>query len=226
MQKKTQPTTLRASILASSEQYSFSAELHSRYEQLRPAIQARLREFAHVPPSQYFYELCFCLCTPQSKAEHAHAAVTQLQERDFERVGFDPTPLLAHKAHYIRFHNTKARRLLAARQQWQQIASVLASRASSQEQRDWLAEHINGFGLKEASHFLRNIGHKNLPILDRHTLKHLLRCGVFTELPNVGTRARYLEAAEGFMRFADHVGIPLDELDLLFWAMEAGLVLK
>jgi N-glycosylase/DNA lyase len=226
MQKKIRHNTLRTSILEPSEQYNFSAELRRRYKELRPTIQARLEEFARVPPSQYFYELCFCLCTPQSKAEHAYAVVAQLQERDFERVGFDPTPLLAHKAHYIRFHNTKARRLLAVRQQWQQIASVLTSRTSSQAQRDWLAEHINGFGLKEASHFLRNIGHRNLPILDRHTLKHLLRCGVFTELPNVGTRARYLDAADGFTRFAAHICIPLDELDLLFWAMEAGLVLK
>jgi N-glycosylase/DNA lyase len=37
--------------------------------------------------------------------------------------------------------------------------------------REKVAELIKGIGYKEASHFLRNIGYRNLAIIDRHYLK-------------------------------------------------------
>jgi N-glycosylase/DNA lyase len=203
-----------------------SDELRIEFQRLQPLIIARLQDFAAVKPEQYFYEMCFCVCTPQSKAENADVVAKLLQERDFQGAGFDPTPILRDKTHYIRFHNTKARRLLQVRQQWPDIASVLASAASAEHKRDWLAENVDGFGYKEAAHFLRNIGYRNVPILDRHILKHLAHCGVFAEIPNIATKARYLAAGEAFKQFGEHVGISMDELDLFFWAMEAGLILK
>jgi N-glycosylase/DNA lyase len=204
----------------------FSRELRIEFERLQPLIIARLQDFANVKPEEYFYELCFCICTPQSKAEHADAVAKLLQAQNFYGTGFDPTPLLRDKTHYIRFHNTKAMRLLRVRQQWPEIASLLVSGTSSEEKRDWLAENVDGFGYKEAAHFLRNIGYRNLPILDRHILKHLVACGVFNELPMISTKARYMAAGEAFKTFGQHVGISMDELDLFFWALEAGLILK
>lgn len=209
-----------------SNKYIFTDDDHKRFAELRPQILARLEDFCRVPPEQRFYELCYCLCTPQSKAENANAAVTILQERDFERTGFNPVSILRDKAHYIRFHETKALRLLKAREEWLYIASVLDSSLNDEQKREWLVENVDGMSWKEASHYLRNIGYRNLAILDRHTLKHLVRCGVFAEVPNIAGKARYLDAGEGFKKFAAHVGIPMDELDLYFWASEAGLILK
>ncbi len=206
--------------------YNFPQPLRKEFQRLKPAIKSRLEDFRAVPTTEYFYEMCFCLCTPQSKAEHADIVVKLLKQGDFHRTGFDPMPLLRDPAHYIRFHTTKAKRLLAAREQWSETSFILASNKTAEEKREWLAENINGFGWKEASHYLRNIGYRNLPILDRHILKHLVRCGVFPEVPSIGTRKRYFEAAGAFQRFADDIGIPLDEVDLFFWALEAGLVLK
>lgn len=206
--------------------YSFSDEDRERFNALRPAIQERLEDFRRVPPTQRFYELCYCLCTPQSKAENADAVVKILQERDFERVGFYPVAILRDKAHYIRFHETKAKRLVKAREEWLNIAQILDSGMNDEEKREWLVENVDGMSWKESSHYLRNIGYRNLAILDRHTLKHLVRCGVFPEVPNIAGKARYLAAGEDFKRFAEYVGIPMDELDLYFWASEAGLILK
>jgi len=89
-----------------------------------------------------------------------------------------------------------------------------------------LNQNVNGIGRKESAHFLRNIGYNNLAILDRHILKHLVTCGVFDEIPNISTKSRYDNVSNEFMKFADSVGIPMDELDLLFWAEEAGEMLK
>ena len=149
-----------------------------------------------------------------------------LQERDFERMGFNPVSILRDKAHYIRFHETKAVRLMKARDEWLGIASILDSGLNDEQKREWLVENVDAMSWKEAAHYLRNIGYRNLAILDRHTLKHLVRCGVFAEVPNIAGKARYLATGEGFKKFADHVEIAMDELDLYFWASEAGLILK
>jgi N-glycosylase/DNA lyase len=97
---------------------------------------------------------------------------------------------------------------------------------NDEQKREWLVENVDGMSWKEASHYLRNIGYRNLAILDRHTLKHLVRCGVFDDVPNIAGKSRYLAAGEGFKTFAAWVGVPMDELDLFFWASEAGLILK
>jgi N-glycosylase/DNA lyase len=209
--------------------YHFPDEARAAFEALRPTIQARLEEFARVPRSEYFYELCFCLCTPQSKAEHAAAVIAKLKSQNFQQYGNDPTAVLRNQQHYIRFHHTKAARLLAMREQWDDIMSIIDASAyccSSEEKRDWLVEHVNGLSYKEASHFLRNIGYRNLPILDRHILKHLVRWGVFDAIPSIAGRKRYLAVGQEFRRFADTIEIPMDELDLFFWASETGIVLK
>jgi N-glycosylase/DNA lyase len=80
--------------------------------------------------------------------------------------------------------------------------------------------------MKEASHFLRNIGVRGLAILDRHIFRHLIRLQVIRAMPKSLTKKRYLSIEKKWHRFADDVGISLDELDLLFWSMETGEIRK
>ena len=90
----------------------------------------------------------------------------------------------------------------------------------------WLVETVNGLGWKEASHFLRNIGYRNLGILDRHILKNLRYHGVLFRIPETLTLKRYRLIEKKFQRFAEEIGISLNELDLLFWSRETGSILK
>ena len=63
--------------------------------------------------------------------------------------------------------------------------------------RDWLVNEVKGYGFKEASHFLRNIGlGEDLAILDRHILKNLARVGVIDEVPSSMTEKNYKEIEE------------------------------
>ncbi len=197
-----------------------------KYEKLNPLIKQRLYDFKNVSESKYFYELCFCICTPQSRASSALAVQLELEKIDFKNNDIDPTPLLRNNNNYIRFHNQKSKRLLLIKSQWADIKRILDSDLSGNEKREWLNQNVNGIGRKESAHFLRNIGYNNLAILDRHILKHLVTCGVFDEIPNISTKYRYDNVSNEFMKFADSVGIPMDELDLLFWAEEAGEILK
>lgn len=201
-------------------------ELPRLFAERRAAIQERLTEFANVPRSEYFYELVYCLLTPQSSAVNAGKAVRLLREHDLLHRDVDPEPLLHQKDFYIRFHKTKAKHLLGIKCQLETIVLHLANGSSDCELREWLIGNVRGLGWKEASHFLRNVGHRDLAILDRHILKNLVRFGVIRRLPKTLTPKRYRSIEKRFLAFAREVGISMDELDLLFWSMETGEILK
>lgn len=202
------------------------AYLHQAYAERKDAIAARLQDFRAIPPERWFYELCYCLCTPQSKAVHAAAVVAQLQAADFEGRAFDPTPLLRDPAHYIRFHNVKAARLLELRTVFPQLRDSLLKIHDSCAARTLVVTELKGVGMKEASHFLRNIGYRGLAIIDRHILKHLYRCGVITSPKPPSSVRRYEEIERLWKSFASDIRIDMDEMDLVFWSLETGEILK
>lgn len=200
--------------------------LRERYEDIKFDIKNRLDEFASIPASEYFYEFCFCICTPQSRARNALIVVEKLKALDFRNRPFVPSDILFDREHYIRFHNTKALRLNDAAAYFHEIEAILASPGAPFEKRREIVRRVKGYGLKEASHFLRNIGYRNLAILDRHILKHLQGCGVIEEIPASLNTNAYLDIERKFMDFSDFCEIPMDELDLLFWAYQTGEILK
>ena len=84
-----------------------------------------------------------------------------------------------------------------------------------------MAKEVNGYGLKEASHFLRNIGKSNnkIAILDRHILRNLKE-------DKIKNHKHYLEVEQKFLDYASSESIPPDELDLLWWSKENGEIFK
>ncbi len=200
--------------------------LKAEFQLRRDAIEKRLDEFAAVPPSEFFYELVYCLLTPQTSAVNAGKAVDALVAANFKESEFDPARVLHQKSFYIRFHNTKGRHLLAAKRQFPDIQGRLSEPYAGAEHRLWLVNNVKGLGWKEASHFLRNIGYRNLAILDRHILRNLKRHGAIRSLPATLTPKRYLRIEKQFARFAEDIGISMDEIDLLFWSRETGVLLK
>jgi N-glycosylase/DNA lyase len=207
--------------------YKLPDYLIIRYNELKYQIRKRLDEFKQFKNTlDCFYELCFCLCTPQSKAKNAQKVELELRKRDFYNKPFNPVRLLLKKENYIRFHNQKASRLINVRKQFPSIIQILESNKSPGEKRIWLVENINGIGMKEASHYLRNIGYSGLAIFDRHILKHLVECGLYVELPDISSIKKYLEIEQDFIEFSRSINISIDELDLLFWGYETGVILK
>ncbi len=206
--------------------YKFPSYIVDKYKELKTPIRNRLKEFSLVPESEYFYELCFCICTPQSRARNAFQVVEKLKKVDFYNKPFNPVKLLNHKDHYVRFHNQKANRLQKLISTYPKVLELLNSNLSSFDKRNGIKELVDGFGYKEASHFLRNIGYRDLAVLDRHILKHLVICKALKEVPKVGSAKQYFEVEKKFLKFAQNVGIPIDELDLLFWSYETGEILK
>lgn len=201
--------------------------LHLQYTARREAITSRLSEFSRVMPSEYFYELAYCLLTPQSSAEHAELAIDSLRQARFLETGFDPEETLADRRRYVRFHKTKAQRLMRLQGNFDEVRLAIESIPGPADLRLWLAANVDGLGLKEATHFLRNIGRNgDLAILDRHILRNLCRFGVLRSIPSSLSRKSYVRIEKRFTRFAVEVGIPINHLDLLFWSMETGVIRK
>lgn len=202
------------------------------FEERKGQIRERLHDFASVPQEEWFYETAFCLLTPQSKAVHADAVIRTLKERGFRDAPFDPVEILRDPARYIRFHRVKANRLLWLQEHWTEIEPILADARHHaghhrcRERRDDLALRMNGMGLKEASHVLRNIGCRGVAIIDRHLLRCLEECGVIPDRTVAITPRRYHEIELLFEKFSRTVQIDMDELDLLFWSEISGLILK
>jgi len=197
------------------------------YAVRKNAIRIRLSEFAAVPPSDYLYELVYCLLTPQSSAKNAEQVVSLLRSAGFHDKDVNPEPFLRRKDCYIRFHRTKSRHLLRMKDQFPVIAQKLSEQIPALDLREWLSKNVLGLGYKEASHFLRNIGKNDgLAILDRHILRNLNRLGVIDSIPKSISKKHYLEIEQCFSKFSLDLGITLDELDLVFWSMETGEIRK
>ena len=197
--------------------------LQEEYSKRRLEIIERLNDFKKLNKKDLFYELCFCLLTPQSKAKNADYCIKEMKKNKFFETGADPTLILKQK---IRFHNNKGKYLLEMRVKYSELKNGLSKIKDNKEKRDFLVKNVKGIGLKEASHFLRNTGHENLAILDRHILKNLVKMKAIEELPKSLTKKKYFEIEEKFLEFSDKVGIPMDHLDLLFCSLETGEIFK
>lgn len=202
-------------------------ELQNLHAMQREDIRRRLEEFRKVPPAAYFYEIAYCLLTPQTSAENAERVVAELQRQSFHLHTINPESILGDRTMYIRFHTTKSKHLLKLKSDFDSILNKLGSSTDAFKLREWLVQNVMGLGYKEATHFLRNVGRNDgLAILDRHILRNLQRYGAIRSIPKSLSRKHYIRIEQSFLKFSDRVGIPVDELDLLFWSMETGVIRK
>ena len=79
--------------------------------------------------------------------------------------------------------------------------------------------------MKEASHFLRNIGYKDVAIIDFHIIDLLERNGLIKKPKNM-TKDKYIEIENILRSLARDVDLDLASLDLYLWYIETGKVLK
>ena len=171
----------------------------------------------------HFYELCFCLLTPQSNAYKCDACIQILKDKDFINGEFRIEDILQK---HTRFYRNKSKYLILMKTTKDTLFGELSQIKSPRSKREYLVNNVKGLGMKESSHFLRNIGERNLAILDRHILKNLAKLNVIKEVPKYLTKDKYFEIEEKFMKFSKDINIPMDELDLLFWSVETGKVFK
>lgn len=196
--------------------------LQNYYKTQKEHIKTRLNDFKTLKKQDYFKEFLFCLLTPQSNAKKCWEAVEQLSKLP----KLTQQSVLNILKTRTRFHNNKARYVLQAEETYRSIVPLLEN-PDKTKTRNQIADCVMGYGLKEASHFLRNIGKSDnkLAILDRHILRNLKEIGIIKE-DKLKTKSDYLNVEQRFLNLANSLNIPPDELDLLFWSKENGEVFK
>jgi N-glycosylase/DNA lyase len=197
---------------------------------IKSLIDKRLEEFSSFkqrPTEDWFCELCFCLLTANSKAETAIKLQQQLGFKGFCEL---PKQELAKAIRSVghRFHNNKACYITLARDfvdiKW--VILGLVHDGGSVEAREWLVDNIKGLGYKEASHFLRNVGFKDVAILDRHVLNLLVENAYLEEKPKTLNRKKYLEIEKLLANICQDLNMSQAELDMYLWYLKTGTVLK
>ena len=201
------------------------------YEEVRELIERRLAEFRSIDRRdvvRLFEELTFCVMTPQSRAKAALRAVEELKSRGLLLGGGPEEVAEVLRRNGIRFHNQKAKYVVRNRELVRgdkpRLIELLGE--DVHRVREVLVEEVWGFGLKEASHFMRNIGYSGLAVLDRHVLRWMKALGAIEEVPRTLTRRRYLELERRFVRLSEELGLAPEALDLLLWYASTGEVLK
>lgn len=202
-------------------------EIKKLQKEIGKQVNNRLKEFSSFSKKsneEWFSELCFCILTANSKAATAIAIQRELRSEGF--IYCTKTQLsncIRRNKH--RFHNNKAKYIIAARK-FTDIRDILRTLNSAHSKREWLVKNIKGIGYKEASHFLRNTGHFDLAILDRHVLNLLTEHGMLKEKPKILDKKKYLEIEEILLKIAKKLKMTQAELDLYLWYWKAGEVLK
>lgn len=206
-------------------------KLRILYENLRNQIEQKLQEFISIKDGsdiEILKEFIFCTLTPQSKAKVCWRAVEDIFENGvYLKPGEEEIKKFLKG---VRFPNNKAKFVTYNLQKIKEgdfnLKKLVKDSTPSKEKRMLLVKNFKGMGMKEASHFLRNTGHFDLAILDRHILSNLLKMGVIHSLPKTLNAKLYLEIEEKMKEFSKNIGIPFAHLDMLLWAKEAGEVFK
>jgi N-glycosylase/DNA lyase len=209
--------------------------LKEKYRERKVEIERRLKEFREFldksDDSRLFAELAFCICTPQSKATLCWESIKALASSNLLFKG-DVKQIIAQLIG-VRFARKKASYIVEARNFFTKdsrlcIKEILISFRDPKELRNWLVNNIKGLGLKESSHFIRNIGLSNnsLAILDRHILRCLKELGVIKDIPRSLSKKCYETIEIKMKEFAEEIEMPLDALDLLLWSEKTGFVFR
>ncbi len=193
---------------------------------IKEVIDSRVAEFETLGKKdsrEVWKELCFCFMTANYSAEGG----MRIQKEVGDGFISLDNEMLALKLKSLghRFPNARAGFVVGAREYVDSIKDILGGMESDFERREWLVKNIRGLGMKEASHFLRNIGYKDVAIIDFHIVDLLVKEGLI-ERPKTLTPKKYVEIENVLKDISFNVGINLGELDLYLWYLETGKVLK
>ena len=174
------------------------------YNNKKEKIKGRLRQFERFfnEPYSWFYsngnlsllpvetnddhrlfeELAFCIFTANTSAEMGLKAVDAARNVLVNGSALDMTRRLEG---IYRFNNIRPAHIIHTRTYLKnsfdfKLKNKIKSFKDKNELRDFFAlnKDIKGLGMKEASHFLRNIGFKGYAILDKHIINSMHEFGI------------------------------------------------
>ncbi|MCQ4335256.1 MAG: N-glycosylase/DNA lyase [Sulfolobaceae archaeon] len=194
---------------------------------LRALVLERVEEFKLnniADEDVWFRELVLCVLTANSSFVSAYKVLGYVME-EFDKGTYRFEQVLDERGY--RFYELKAKylkNLVKYRGRIKSWIKPLADRSQALA-REVLANEIYGIGMKEASHFLRNVGYFDLAIVDKHVMRFSINSGLVRPFKTL-TRSRYLEIERKLKELAHQLGMSVGILDLFIWHIETGTVLK
>jgi len=196
--------------------------------EIKQVVDTRMKEFEELGKKgneEIFKELCFCLLTANFSAHGGIKIQNEIGNGFYNLSEEELAKKLAELGH--RFPNMRAKFIFEARKYHKNIKNILSQFEYESDARKWLAENVKGLGMKEASHFLRNIGYKNVAIIDFHIVDLLVKNNLIESPKNKSIPAKkYMEIENILKEIAKRTNTNLGELDLYLWYKETGKILK
>lgn len=200
------------------------------------------KKWGEMSENELWRELCLCILSSNVPFELAKSAFTHLLDigylelewitktsdsqqqisRELSKPLYLPKKIDGSYRKY-RFQNTRARDIAQAAKVIHSdnsfLFKLLTSSNSENTARDFLVSNITGIGLKEASHFLRNIGYSNqLAIIDSHVISFLIKINAVSQgdIKTI-TPKIYLKLERKLQNIASEHGLNLSVLDMAIW---------
>ncbi|MGC8562897.1 MAG: N-glycosylase/DNA lyase [Thermoplasmata archaeon] len=164
-----------------------------------------------------FSELVFCTLTANTSAEmglRCQEYLDRINKYDEESI---KDSLI--RCHY-RFPNARSRFIAENYQKRNLLPEILRSR----NRRSLLVENYIGIGMKEASHFLRNTGYFQYPILDKHIQRFL--SNYYGREVKVKNSKEYEMEEKLFLDISARYRLEPGIMDLVVWYLMTGKILK
>lgn len=203
-------------------------EFKRHYYSRQKEIQTRLKEFEKFRKSsdkKLFEEVVFCVFAANSSATMAQTALKLLKPILFTGTLEDYQKTIEKK---VRFYNIRSKYLYENRLVMERYDNFLNHLESLEhhERRLFIKTNFKGFGMKESSHFLRNIGFKNYCIIDKHVLNLMTEFSVLDSANPPKNVDDYLTIEKKIINFAEENNYNIDELDLALWSFKTGKVMR
>ncbi|MBR9677421.1 N-glycosylase/DNA lyase [Candidatus Woesearchaeota archaeon] len=189
-------------------------------------IDTRIKEFEKLGKqnnNELFKELCFCILTANFQAQKSIFIQEQIDDGFITLSESQLAKKLCSLGY--RFYNVRAKYIVQARKHLPALKKTINSFDDELKLREWIVYNVKGLGMKESSHFLRNIGFKNLAILDFHIIDFLVSHKL-VDKPKILNKQKYLEIEKLLLGIATKTKLSLAELDLYLWHEQTGKVLK
>jgi N-glycosylase/DNA lyase len=167
-----------------------------------------------------FGELCFCFLTANSSAELGIKIQKFVGDEGFMKKSFEELSQI-FKSMGHRYPEIRAHYIFLARNF--DINSVLKEKDGKKAREKVIK--LKGLGMKESSHFLRNIGFDDVAIVDRHIYRFLVRHKLVPQRESISP-SLYLICEGVLTKISEILKIPLSALDLFIFFKQSGKVLK
>ncbi|MFP3164481.1 MAG: N-glycosylase/DNA lyase [Acidianus sp.] len=194
---------------------------------LRAKVLERAEEFKlnnKAGENVWFRELVLCILTSNSSFISAYTALNNLYDKLFSLNEDGISKVLKNSGY--RFYNLKAKYLFNVRKYYGKLKAWIYPIANKDEYeaREELLQ-IEGIGMKEASHFLRNVGYFDLAILDRHILK-FLSSHYFSYSKKSLPKKDYIYIESVLKSISISLNLPVGLLDLFIWYKGTNKLVK